>query len=287
MVNELPKYWGSLEELAGSPEFQESIGKEFLSPPLEEELSPMERRDFLKIMGAGIFMATLACSRKPVEKIIPYVNKPDAITPGVPNWYASTCGECAASCGVLVKTREGRPIKLEGNPNHPVSRGALCARGQASLLNLYDPDRLQGPVAVDRDRGTFEKASWEQIDAAVVRALSKIKQSGQGVAFLTGVVNGPASRQLIQDFLARFGESRWVSYEAVVPEEIGLGQELAYGRRMTPRYRIEQAKLIVGFGADFLGTWLSPVEFAKVFPQGRKVAEGVFPNSFASNRLCR
>ena len=259
------KYWGSLEELEQTEAFKDSLGKEFVSE--------FDRRDFLKLMGASIFMATMACSRKPVEKIIPYVNKPEDLTPGVANWYASTCGGCAASCGVLVKTREGRPIKLEGNEDHSLSRGGLCARGQASLLHLYDPDRLKGPVAVSRSEGTYEEIAWAKADESIRAELEKIKIGKGKVYLLSGVLTSPSTKKLIGEFLAPF-QGTHVSYEAVVPEEIGLGQKLAYGQKVTPRYRFDQAKLVLSFGADFLGTWLSPVEFTKQFSKARRVEEG-------------
>src|SRR3989338_3356201 len=139
------EYWKDLDHKAGlSPDFK---GQEFLSPPAETGPQGGDRRDFLKIMGAfTALLGMAACSRRPIEKIIPYLNPPMDVIPGIANWYSSTCTECPAACGILVKTREGRPIKLEGNPDHPVNEGGLCARGQASLLNLYDPDRLKGPL---------------------------------------------------------------------------------------------------------------------------------------------
>src|SRR5439155_4923253 len=152
--------------------------------------------DFLEIIGAGTTFAAAGCARKPVEKILPYLKMPEEAIPGKAVWYASTCGECPAACGVLVKTREGRPIKLEGMKEHPLSRGGLCARGQASLLNLYDPDRLRGPVAVDRNTGAANATTWGGLDARTANALREARGGGGRVVLLTGTVTSPTTRAL-------------------------------------------------------------------------------------------
>jgi molybdopterin-containing oxidoreductase family iron-sulfur binding subunit len=273
MSNQPPKYWGSIEEYEQSPQFLENAGKEFVSPPAQTIFSEMERRDFLKMLGAGMMLATAACYRRPLEKIIPYVNRPEEVVPGVADWYTSTCGECSAACGILVKTREGRPIKLEGNPSHPMSQGGLCARGQASILNLYDPDRLKGPVSVAHSDASTKELVWHDIDEEIKKKLADIKQKNGKIYLLTGVVVSPSTQQLINEFLAQFPGATQVSYEGVVPEEVAMGQELAYGQKVTPRFRLDQAQVILTFGADLLSNYLSPVEFAKNFNKTRKLGE--------------
>ncbi|MBI2339616.1 MAG: TAT-variant-translocated molybdopterin oxidoreductase [Deltaproteobacteria bacterium] len=279
------KYWGSIEELERLPAYTMSLGKEFVAPPEEQVVTEMERRSFLKVMGASLLLAGTACSRRPVEKIIPYVNQPEEIIPGTADHYASTCGECSASCGLLVKTREGRPIKLEGNDRHPMNRGRLCARGQASILNLYDPDRLKNPVKMPRGNGAFRNLSWAEADRQIKDHLAKTtrgvtKDSGAKIYLLTGTITSPSTRRLMADFMASVGSAdasgvaTHVEYEGVVPEEVALGQEAAYGQKVTPRFRFDQASVIVSFGADFLGTWLSPVEFSAGFAKGRQVEKG-------------
>ena len=176
------KYWQNLEELQ---EKAISSAEEF-SPPSDQETSGVDRREFLKFMGAGLLLSTMACSRRPVEKIIPYVNKPEEVMPGVANWYTSTCAGCAAGCGLLVKTREGRPIKLEGNPNHPVNQGGLCARGQASILGLYEPTRIKNPQVVSRKDGSIQEVHWEQVDEGLRFRLEEIAKEGKGVYILSG-----------------------------------------------------------------------------------------------------
>ncbi|MBI4126457.1 MAG: TAT-variant-translocated molybdopterin oxidoreductase [Deltaproteobacteria bacterium] len=270
----LPQYWGSLEELAENSAYAERHEQEFFTPPLKDDVLPMERRDFLKLMGAATALSAIGCTRRPVEKIMPYVNKPEEITPGVATWYASTCGECPSACGILAKVREGRPIKLEGNDLHPLNQGSLCARGQASLLNLYDPDRIQQPLIAARGKGTTETSDWATVDGAIRGVLAKMKTSGRKVVVLTGAITSPSTKALINDFVKQFPSGQHVSFDATVPEEVALGQERSHGTYVTPRYRFDQARLVVTFGADFLGTWLSPLEFVKGFSKARRVDEG-------------
>lgn len=271
-------YWKSLEELAKDPEFEAVRGREFSQTPEEydpqdeaDRKSGVTRREFLRLMGASLVMASAAaCVRRPVEKLVPYLNKPEEITPGVANWYASTCGECPAACGILTKNREGRPIKLEGNPDHPMSKGGLCARGQASLLNLYDPDRMKGPVK-SAPLGLWTATDWKEADRHFRTLLKQVGEKKGKIRLLTGNIVGPATQKLINDFLGRFENARQVVFEPLSLEELSRAQELCYGEAIIPSYRIEKAGYILSFGADFLDTWLSPVEFTNRFAQNRKL----------------
>ena len=247
--------------------------REFLTPS-EEPTEIPSRREFLKLIGAGAAFAAAGCARKPVEKILPYIKTPEEIIPGKAVWYASTCGECPASCGLLVKTREGRPIKLEGMKEHPLNRGGLCARGQASLLNLYDPDRLKGPVAVERASGAAKAVTWGGLDGRVAKALRDTSQGGGKVVLLTGTLTSPTTRALIGEFLAAFPGASHVIYDAVSSDAIAKAQELSYGERQIPRYRLDRADLILTVGADPLGTFLSPPEFARDFASRRRPEAG-------------
>ena len=273
MTEPTPKHWRSLAELHGDPEVRELREREFLTPS-EETTEIPSRRDFLKLVGAGAAFAAAGCARRPVEKILPYIKAPEEAIPGKAVWYASTCGECPAACGVLVKTREGRPIKLEGMKEHPLSRGGLCARGQASLLNLYDPDRLRGPVAVDRNTGAANATTWGGLDARTANALREARGGGGRVVLLTGTVTSPTTRALIDEFLKIFPGGAHVSYDAVSSDAIAKAQELCYGERLIPHYRLDRADLLVTLGADPLGTFLSPVEFARDFSSRRKPESG-------------
>jgi molybdopterin-containing oxidoreductase family iron-sulfur binding subunit len=278
------KHWSTLAEWNGAPEVDELRGREFLTPaaepPADSADSP-SRREFLKLLGAGAAFAAAGCARKPVEKILPYVKAPEDLTPGNAVYFASTCGACPAACGLLVKTREGRPIKLEGNKSHPMSRGALCARGQASLLDLYDPDRLKGPAVVDRATGKTRNASWSEIDRTAFQALTAARDGGGAVVLLTGSIASPSTMALVHSFTAAFPAGEHVVYDAVSADAIARAQELSYGGRVVPHYRIDRADVLVTFGADPLGAFLSPVEFARAFSQRRRPESGAMSRVIA------
>ncbi len=143
-------------------------------------MSGIKRRDFLKILGlTGASTGLVGCAQEPAKKLIPYLVQPEEVIPGNPNWYASVCRECPAGCGVLVKVREGRPIKVEGNPDHPVNAGRLCARGQAALQGLYDPDRISGPLRRVAGTGELEPTTWEEAEALLAARIRGLRQTGQ------------------------------------------------------------------------------------------------------------
>ena len=267
-----PKHWANIADLEGSPEVEALRDQEFRTP--SEETTEPSRRDFLKLIGTGAAFMAAGCARKPVEKILPYVKAPEEVTPGVATWYASTCSECPVGCGILVKTREGRPIKLEGNPDHPVNTGALCARGQASLINLYDPDRLRGPVTVDRASGKSSAGGWGPIDQRVILGLKRARDSGGRVVVLTGTVASPSTRALIRDFLAAFPAADHVAYDGISNDAVARANEATYGERVLPRYRLDKADVLVTLGADPLGSFLSTVEQGRDFAKRRRPESG-------------
>lgn len=281
-----PRHWIGPEELEASywssAEVKEKRGQEFYEKPVEfvEKIDKLDkeglvRRDFLTVMGASMAMASFACARRPVQKIIPYVVKPEEIVPGVPNWYASTCKECSSACGVLIKTREGRPIKLEGNSDHPLNHGALCSRGQASVLGLYDLDRLKAPLLRTRSTGVSREGAWQEVDQAIQSKLNAASAQGKQVRVLSGAVGSESTRRLVREFLSNFsaGEGAHVEYEALGLEELSDAQKLSYGTALVPQYSFDRAELILSLGADFLGTWLSPVEHAHDWSKGRKLRD--------------
>ncbi|HYM12920.1 MAG TPA: TAT-variant-translocated molybdopterin oxidoreductase [Bryobacterales bacterium] len=253
------RYWKSLEERNASP----GAADEF-AEPIEGVTGEFSRRGFLRATGFTAAATLAGCSRIPVQKAIPYLVKPEEITPGRSYFYASTCGACSAGCGVLAKCRDGRPVKLEGNPGHPLSRGGLCAVGQASLLGLYDSQRLTGPLADGK------KTSWEEVDRAVTARLDEIRRRGGEVRILTGAITSPTLRAAIQEFLARFPGARRVTYDAPSSSAILDAHERTHGIRALPRYRFDRAGVMAGFDADFLGAWLSPVEHAAGWRAGRQ-----------------
>ncbi len=266
-----PKYWRGLDELAQTPEFLAEAEKEFpadtkledaLEGATEEALSvSSNRRDFLKLMGFGITAATLAaCAEGPVKKAIPYVNKPHDIVPGVANWYASTTVE---GIPVLVKTREGRPIKLEGNPDSPLTRGGLSAVTHGSLLGLYDSRRFRSPFIAGNNAG------WDEADQQIRQKLANIQANGGKLVLLTGTLLSPATQQIIDEFLAAYEGAEHVTYDALSASALATAHEMAFGTRAIPAFHFDQAEVVVSFSADFLGTWINPAGFAADYAQLR------------------
>ena len=229
--------------------------------------STSSRRDFLQLVGFGIAGASLAgCSRGPVQHAIPALAASREFTPGRAYWIASTCGGCEAGCGALVKCRDGRPIKLEGTPGHPVSTGGLCAAGQGSLLGLYDSYRFDGPR-----RGQDEAVSWAQADQELGVVLEQVRASGGRVRLLTGTINSPSTRAGIDRFLSGFADARHFVYDPLSASAALDAHALTHGQRMLPRHRFERARTIVSFDADFLATWISPVEFTAGYTAARRL----------------
>ena len=264
------KYWQSFGELNSSNEFKKSLDNEF-----SEELSPLEdiseimdaktpRRDFLKYVGFSTAAAALAASCEvPVRKSVPFLNKRDDIIPGISNYYASTYVSDGDVVPVVVKQREGRPIKIEGNTLSPLTEGGTSAQVQASVLDLYDTSRLRYPMAGGKE------ATFEVIDKMIVDDLSA--NAGKPLVLLTSSLTSPTTKQIITEFLAKYPGSRHVQYDAVSYSGMLLANESSYGKRALPSYHFENAKVIVSLGADFLGTWLSPVVFANQYAKNRRI----------------
>lgn len=262
-------YWLSLEQLAGDPALANRLEAEFMSSPLasDDGKDGVARREFLKIMGASFALATTACVRRPAQHIIPYAKAPKEVTPGEPNFYTSTWFDGYEGAGLLVKTLEGRPIKVEGNPLHPMNLGGLTGRAHAEILSLYDPDRLKVPV---RNLLNKERSNRETVSTTLDEADEKIgvELKKGSVVVLTSSWPSPSGRAIIADFAKTVG-ARWVQYDALPVEAIRLGQKASYGRAVLPRYRFDAAKLVVSIDADFLGTLISPVEFTKQWARRR------------------
>ncbi len=221
----------------------------------------VDRREFMRIGGVAAAAAAMAGSacRNPIETIVPYVDRPEESRVGMPNYYASVCTGCAANCGALVQARAGRPIKMEGNPRHPASQGALCARGQSSYLDLYDPDRARGPKSGGAD------VAWADFDKTVAAAIG----SAKSVRLLTGTVNGAARLALINAVRASAPGFQHHQFDALNNDAMLAANQASYGVPHVPHYRFDEADIVVSFGSDFLGTWLSPVEFTKQYSKRR------------------
>ena len=227
----------------------------------------MKRRDFLKVISVTGTLAASGCAKELPEKLIPYVVQPEEVIPGIASWYAATCNECESRCGTLIKTREGRAVKVEGNPYHPVNRGGLCARGQSSIQSHYDPDRVREPLKRSAN-GSFKPISWKEAIADITKALVDGSTAGKKSALITEPETGSILK-LIAEFAANFSGFEHYTYSLLGREEFDNSIEKAFGTGLKARYDFKQADVIVGFGADFLGTYLSPVEFTKGFSAQR------------------
>ena len=262
------KYWKGLPELNNSEDFLQTKNNEFAEElPMEEFLTGNDsnskgtsRRDFLKVMGFSTAAVALAACETPVNKSIPYVVKPEEVTPGVANFYASTFYDGHDYASVLVKTREGRPIKIEGNDLSKVSNGATSARVQSSVLSLYDGARLNGPLA----KG--EPTTWKNVDDAVAKSLS----SGTNVILSSSIIS-PSTKAVIAEFTAKYPNTKHVTYDAISYSGLINANKNVFGKSVVSSYDFSKAKTIVGVACDFLGTWLNPIEFANQYSKTRKV----------------
>lgn len=224
----------------------------------------ISRRNFLKVVGGGAGAAGLAgCADKAAQQILPGVKGEDSVIPGVAVWYNSTCTECSAGCSIQVRTREGRAVKVEGNKNGPVNRGGVCALGHSSLQAHYDPDRVREPLVKDSS-GKFQVASW---DDALAKVAAGLKGKGKK-AILTGELNG-ALAEVVSSWADSFGVSQ-VTFDILQPTALAAAAEMVYGVKGLPRFAFDKAGVILNFGADFLETWISPVEYARDWAATRK-----------------
>jgi len=277
MMNE-KKYWKGLEELNESPAFVKARDKEFAKEmPIEEFLgkeaittSNTSRRDFLKYLGFTVAAASLAACESPVVKTIPYVIKPEDVTPGVNNWYASTFFNGEDYCSVLIKTRDGRPIKIEGNPQSPVTKGAVNARVHASVLSLYDNYRAKNPYVHGGE------STWETADREIAAKLTAAAAKGAtgNIVILSSTIISPSTQQIISEFIGKYPTAKHVMYDAVSFSGMRKANQTYFvsGKPSIPAYSFDKAKVIVSIGADFLTNWLSPIEFSKQYAEGRRLS---------------
>ena len=234
----------------------------------------IRRRDFLKIVAATGMAAACDMPQQPPEKLISPVVAPEGAIPGVALWYATVCRECPAGCGAMIRTREGRALKAEGNPSHPINRGRLCAQGQASLQGLYNPDRIRQPLLRDAS-GRLQPVSWEkalQVLSEWINALRK-EEKAERITFLSGY-NPGSFDSLIDLWLEPLGSDRHFVYETFSHESLQEANRLSFDRAEVPTYAIEKARYLLNFGADFLETWISPVSYAQAFSEMRRYREG-------------
>ncbi len=264
------KYWTGLSDLHQTEEFKAAVTNEFPQDTALEEFlgdeklkeSSSSRRDFLKFMGFSISAATLAACETPVIKSIPYVNKPEQITPGIANYYASTYYDGQDYGNILVKTREGRPIHIRSNKDHGLNMG-VNSRINASVLGLYDSARLTGPMKAGQAIG------WDVADSDITTALS----SAQSVRILSNTVVSPTLQRAINQFATKYN-SQLVSYDTVSYSGIRKAHQASFGKTVLPKYDFSKAKAIVSVAADFLGSWVMPNHFMGQYASTRKPENG-------------
>jgi Fe-S-cluster-containing dehydrogenase component/anaerobic selenocysteine-containing dehydrogenase len=219
-------------------------------------------------MGFTVAAAGLTGCRAPVQYAVPQVAGSDQMVPGVSNWYATTCGGCPSACSLLVKQRDGRPIKIEGNGESPLFGPGTCATGQATVLSLYDGERLRGPLWKGKP------AKWPEIDRQVLDSLAAAGKTGRAVVLLSGTLTSPSTLEIVANWSRRQPNFRHVVYDAVSLSALRAANAESFGRKAIPHYAFDKARVIVGLEADFLGTWLSPVEFARQYAASRRSGEG-------------
>ncbi|MGA7697675.1 MAG: TAT-variant-translocated molybdopterin oxidoreductase [Candidatus Sulfotelmatobacter sp.] len=242
-----PEYWRSLEELAGSPAFQEALHREF-PKGASEWVDSVSRRGFLKVMGASMALAGMTgCVRLPLEPIVPYVRQPEDVIPGRPQFYATAMTLGGYASPLLVESHLGRPTKIEGNDKHPASLGGTDIFAQAHVLGLYDPDRSQSVVSMGDQR------SWQSFLTALHGPLSAQKAlQGAGIRILTPTISSPTLADQLRNFLKIYPQAKWHVYEPVNRDNVLEGAKLAFGEPVETRYDFEKADVIVSLDADFL-----------------------------------
>lgn len=266
------EFWRSLDELADTAEFNDMLGREF-PRGASEWRDPVSRRNFLKLMGASLAMAGLSgCQfalKQPQEKIVPYVRQPEEIIHGRPLYFATAMTFAGYGTGLLVESHDGRPTKIEGNPDHPASLGSTDLFTQANILTMYDPDRSQAPM-----NGTQE-TTWEAFTAAAGGAIqAQAAKQGAGLRILSGAVTSPTLVAQMTQLLEQFPQAKWVQYDPVGRENTNAGARLAFGEDVTALYRLDTATIVVGLEADFTAPSPTGVRMSRQIADGRRIRKG-------------
>ncbi|MBI2606656.1 MAG: 4Fe-4S dicluster domain-containing protein [Deltaproteobacteria bacterium] len=266
-TNEYKKHWGSIEEfeVVAGVNTQTEINASDNSRKITKENESISRRDFLKASGFSLVAASLTLSgcKNAINKAIPYLIKPESITPGVSTFYASTFFDGHDYCSILVKTTEGRPIKIEGNTLSRVSTGGTNAKVQASVLSLYDDFRIKSPLKAK------QKTTWDTVDAEIISKLEELTKKGNKIVILTSSIISPSTKNVFKDFLKKYPTTEVISYDAISSSGMIEANKMTFGKEVLPTYKFNRADLIVSFGADFLGTWIAPIEFTKQYASRR------------------
>ncbi len=262
--------WKSINDYNNDPEVLKLKHDEFLNGVTEkfdsEKLSGISRRKFLALLSASAALTATACTDYHDKgEIVPYNKRPEEIFSGVANYYASTCNGCEQACGILIKTREGRPIKVDGNPDHPINQGKICAKGQASILGLYDPERLHEPLTMRKE------ISWKNADEEIITALNDAQKDGKEIAIITGAVTSPTTKKVLEDFAVKYPNTKIYSHTLVNDEQRRSAWLECYGTNEYPSIKFDQANIFLALDADFLGNEGSYIENMRKYAAKREV----------------
>ena len=273
MKKDKKQYWKGVEQLTNHPEFVKFASREFPQElPIEDgklkEDGGSTRRDFLKLMGFSLAAASLAACEAPVRKAIPYLNKPEEIDPGIPNYYASTYTNGGNYASIVVKTREGRPIKIEPNKLSNVTGSGTSVQVEASVLSLYDKARLTGPYI------NGSAVEWKELDSQVKTKLESIVSGGGQIRIVSKTILSPSTKAAIEKFIERYPGTDLVMYDPISAYGMVKANERSFGRAVIPTYHFDRANIVVSFGADFLGTWINPIRYSADFIKNRKLENG-------------
>lgn len=270
-MGEIKKYWKGIEDVTNDAAFVQSKENEFpeelpgaLFSKEEDSSIHGSRRDFLKYLGFSVTAASIAACEAPVKKAVPYLLKPEEILPGVANWYATNYFDGHDYCDILVKTREGRPIKIEGNKLSPITHGGVNARVHASILSLYDSERLRNPLAEGKE------TTWDVIDNKLKGRLELLRAAGGNIRILSSTIISPSTKNVISAFTKKYPNTKHISYDAISYAGIIEANKRVFGKDYIPTYHLDKANLVVSFGADFLANWISPIQFSTQYAKKRK-----------------
>jgi molybdopterin-containing oxidoreductase family iron-sulfur binding subunit len=272
---DLKTRWQSIREYKDASSLEELRNNEFLSGVTDgfeiSEMPLLSRRKFLALLSASAAITVTACTDyRDKGEIVPYTNKPEEITIGKANYYASTCNLCPQNCGILIKTREGRPIKIDGNPDHPINQGKICNKGQASILNLYDPERLKNPIEKAAD-SLFVEMKWENLDKTIIEKLRQAITDKKEIALVTHTNHSPSAKKLLDEFIKVYPSTKIYSYELFSEANRISAWRKCYGDSNLPLIRLDRAKIILSLDSDFLATDGDVMENIRQFTQNRDV----------------
>ncbi|MGZ5568183.1 MAG: TAT-variant-translocated molybdopterin oxidoreductase, partial [Limisphaerales bacterium] len=263
------EYWRSLDEVAQTPEFEEMLHREFPNAASEWDAT-FSRRDFMRIAAASIALAgATACTKQPAKEILPYIRQPEALVPGKPMYYATAMPLDGYGTGVIVKNREGHPVKVDGNEDHPaVARGSSIWM-QASILDLYDPDRSQSITHFG------EISDWGLFIGDLNELVREHEgDGGTGLRFLSETITSPTLVGQLDYLLKKFPKARVYQYDPVCRDNVHEGSKLAFGEYVEPHYKFENAAVIVSLESDFLYTHPERLRHTLGYTNGRRLATG-------------